>query len=79
MTLTFDAAASAGGKTTSNTDVVTRQFVELVPNERISLAIHFVSDDPSFAGTMTMTWSLTPKNGGALVTITAVDVPPDIT
>lgn len=79
MTLVFEAAASsAGGKTTSDTDVVSGRFVELVPGERIALAINFVSDDPAFAGTMTMTWTLAPENGSTLVSIAAVDVPPGI-
>jgi uncharacterized protein YndB with AHSA1/START domain len=78
MTLRFDATTSAPGKTTKSTDVVSGRFVELVPDERISLAINFVSDDPSFAGTMTMTWTLVSENAGTLVTITAVDVPPGI-
>ncbi len=51
---------------------------DVVPNERISLAIAFVSDAPDFAGTMTMTWIFAPENGGTRVTITAVDVPPGI-
>jgi uncharacterized protein YndB with AHSA1/START domain len=79
MTLVFDAAASSSeGKTTSNTDVVRGQFVELAPAERISLAINFVSDDPCFAGTMTMTWTFVPEGGSTRVTVTAVDVPPGI-
>jgi uncharacterized protein YndB with AHSA1/START domain len=79
MTLVFDAAASSTeGKTTSNTDVVNGKFIELLPDERISLAIEFVSNDPSFAGTMTMTWNFVPENGSTLVTVTAVDVPPGI-
>jgi uncharacterized protein YndB with AHSA1/START domain len=77
MTLAFDSSA-ASGKTTSNTDVVNGRFIDLVPNERISWAITFVSDDPDFAGTMTMTWIFASENGHTRVTITAVDVPPGI-
>jgi uncharacterized protein YndB with AHSA1/START domain len=78
ITLVFDAASSSGGKTTSNTDVVRGRFVELIPGERICWAIDFESDDPSFAGTMTMNWTFVPKNGSTLVTVTAVDVPTGI-
>lgn len=78
MTLVFDSANSTGGKTTNNTDVVSGRFVELVPGERIVWAINFESDDPSFAGTMTMTWTFAAENGSTLVTITAADVPPGI-
>ena len=38
----------------------------------------FVSDNPEFAGTMTMTWSLAPAVGGTRVTITATGVPDGI-
>ncbi|WP_338715679.1 SRPBCC domain-containing protein, partial [Streptomyces acidiscabies] len=38
----------------------------------------FTSDDPSYAGTMTMTWDLTPTPEGTRVTVTATDVPPGI-
>jgi uncharacterized protein YndB with AHSA1/START domain len=78
MTLVFDATTATGGKTTSNTDVVSGRFVELVPGERIVWAINFASDDPAFAGTMTMTWTFAAENGSTLVTITAVDVPSGI-
>lgn len=78
MTLVFDAATATGGKTTSNTDVVSGRFVELVPGERIVWAMDFESDDPAFAGTMTMTWTFAAENGSTLVTITAADVPPGI-
>lgn len=78
MTLVFDAATATGGKTTSNTDVVSGRFVELIPGKRIVWAIDFESNDPAFAGTMTMTWTFAAENGSTLVTITAVDVPPGI-
>jgi uncharacterized protein YndB with AHSA1/START domain len=78
MTLVFESPG-VSGKTTRNTDVVNGRFLELVPNERVALAITFVSDDPAFAGTMTMTWAFAPEDGGGTrVTITAVDVPPGI-
>lgn len=34
-----------------------------------------MSDDPAFAGTMTMTWTVRSVDGGTLVEITADDVP----
>jgi Activator of Hsp90 ATPase homolog 1-like protein len=37
--------------------------------------VNFVSDDPDFAGTMTMTWQLIAVDGGTRVDITADDVP----
>ena len=58
-----------------NTDVVTGCFVELAPGERIVQSIEFASDDPAFAGTMTMTWKLAQATDGTEVTIVAEDVP----
>ena len=41
-------------------------------------AVDFVSDDPAYAGTMTMTWKVTAVNAGACVDIVADDVPDGI-
>ncbi len=38
----------------------------------------FVSDDPSFAGTMIMTWQLTPVDGATRVDFIADNVPEGI-
>ncbi|GII04222.1 hypothetical protein Pta02_62300 [Planobispora takensis] len=38
----------------------------------------FEADDPSYAGTMTMTWHLVAVGDGTEVTVTATDVPPGI-
>jgi len=75
MTLTF---AAAPGKSTANTDVVAGRFVELVPHERVVQAFEFDSPAPAFAGTMTMCWVLQATSTGAIVTVTAEDVPPGI-
>ncbi|HEV7249934.1 MAG TPA: SRPBCC family protein [Shinella sp.] len=75
MTLTFQAAT---GKSSENTDVVDGRFVDLVRGKRIVQAFEFVSDDPAFAGTMTMTWSLEAVAGGTDVTVVADDVPAGI-
>lgn len=74
MTLIFDVTASPG-KTTDNSDVVDGRFVALEPGRRISQRFDFVSADPAFAGTMTMTWTLTPQPDGTLVSIAAENVP----
>lgn len=76
MTLHF--AASGGGKTTSNSDLVDARFVELVPNARVVHDVAFVSDDPAHGGTMRMTWSLVPKEDGTEITVTAERVPSGI-
>ena len=78
MRLTYDGDGDAPGKSTADSDVVEARFVELVPDVRLVQAVEFVTDDPAFAGTMTMTWSLEPVDVGTLVTIRADDVPPGI-
>jgi hypothetical protein len=45
---------------------------------RVVQAVDFVSDDPSYAGAMTMTWEVTAVDGGTRVDITADDVPDGI-
>lgn len=78
MTLTYDDPTGSPGKFAADRDVVEATFTELVPNERVVEAIDFVADDPSFAGTMTMTWALKTVDGGTEVSITATDVPAGI-
>ena len=78
MVLTYERPDEADPKSTGDADIVEARFVALVPNERVVQAIDFESDDPAFAGTMTMVWSLTPTATGTLVMISATDVPPGI-
>jgi uncharacterized protein YndB with AHSA1/START domain len=78
MTLTYDDPASGDGKAGDGSDVVEARFVEVVAGVRIVQAVDFVSDDPDFAGTMTMTWAVSPVDGGTRVDIRADDVPDGI-
>jgi Activator of Hsp90 ATPase homolog 1-like protein len=41
-------------------------------------AVGFVSDDPAYAGTMTMTWQVNAVSAGTRVDIVAEDVPDGI-
>ncbi len=41
-------------------------------------AVDFVSDDPAYAGTMTMTWELSAVDAGTRVEVRADDVPDGI-
>lgn len=66
------------GKTTENEDMVSVRFVDLVPPERIIEAVTFVSDDPAFAGEMTLTISLTEVPDGTEVTMLFKNIPPGI-
>ena len=78
LVLTYADASTAPGKATADSDVVEARFVELAPGVRVVQAVDFVSDDPANAGTMTMTWQLTPVGTGTRVEIRAADVPPGI-
>jgi uncharacterized protein YndB with AHSA1/START domain len=78
LVLTYPDGSTSPGKSSENTDIVQARFVELTPGVRVTQAVDFVSEDSSFSGTMTMTWAISPTNGGSLVTITAEDVPEGI-
>jgi Activator of Hsp90 ATPase homolog 1-like protein len=62
-------------KTGAATDIVESRFIDLVPGVRVLQAVDFVSDDPAYAGTMTMTWEVTEVDGGTRVDIIADNVP----
>ena len=79
MVLTYPDASGSPGKATADADVVEARFVDVVPGVRVVQAVDFVSDDPTFTGTMTMTWEVTAVDGGTRVDITADDVPDGIT
>ncbi|MEO6996614.1 MAG: hypothetical protein ABI112_00850, partial [Terracoccus sp.] len=54
-------------KATADTDVVEARFVDLVPDVRVVQAVEFVSNEPGYAGTMTMTWEVAEVEGGTQV------------
>ena len=58
--------------------MVEARFVDIVPGERVVQAVDFVSDDPAYVGTMTMTWEVTAAGAGTRVDIVAEDVPDGI-
>ena len=78
LVLTYTDASGAPGKATSDSDVVEAQYIDIVPDVRVVQAVDFVSDDPAFAGRMTMTWEVTAVDGGTRVDIIADDVPDGI-
>ncbi|MBJ8342674.1 SRPBCC family protein [Antrihabitans sp. YC3-6] len=75
MILTYDAVPDGGGKTDEDSDVVEGRFIEISPDDRVVSAVDFASDDPSFDGTMTMTWSVSTVADGTCVDMRADDVP----
>lgn len=78
LVLTYADPTNSRGKTSANSDIVETRYVDIVPNDRVVQAVDFVSEDPEFAGTMTMTWTMRTVDGGTCVEITADDVPDGI-
>jgi uncharacterized protein YndB with AHSA1/START domain len=78
MVLTYADASNARGKATTDSDIVEARFVEVVPGVRVVQAVDFVSDEPGYAGTMTMTWEVTSVEAGTRVEIRADNVPEGI-
>ena len=78
MVLTYEDPSAASGKATADSDIVDGRFVDIVPGVRVVQAVRFVTDDPSLAGTMTMTWELNATRNGTRVDIRADEVPSGI-
>jgi uncharacterized protein YndB with AHSA1/START domain len=79
LVLTYLDASGAPGKARADADIVEARVVDIVPGERFVQAVDFVADDPAFAGTMTMTWSVVAVGDATRVDIVADDVPDGIT
>jgi uncharacterized protein YndB with AHSA1/START domain len=70
MILNYDSPlAGTPGKTSAKENVVDVRFTQIELNRRIVQVVDFQSDDPAFFGPMTMTWTLTPADGGKEVRI----------
>ena len=78
LVLTYADASLSPGKATADSDIVEARYVELVPDVRVVQEVDFDSDDPSFAGTMRMTWAVALVDGGTRVDIIAEGVPEGI-
>jgi uncharacterized protein YndB with AHSA1/START domain len=78
MVLTYADASSAPGKASADSDIVEARFIDIVPGARVVQAVDFVSDEPAYAGTMTMTWEVAKVDAGTRVVIRADDVPDGI-
>lgn len=73
--------AHGSGKTSADEDVVRGRFVRLVVDEKVVQVMRFESDDPAFAGEMTITWALEAlgtAEAGTKVTVTCANVPAGI-
>ena len=78
MRLTYKDPTQGQGKTSSDSDEVEVRFVRIDSGQRIVQEVDFVSDDPSFAGTMRMTWIFESTDQGTLVQVRAENVPEGI-
>jgi uncharacterized protein YndB with AHSA1/START domain len=78
MALIYEDADGAPGKSTGDSDIVEARFLEIDLDHRVVQSVEFVSDDPTMAGTMTMTWTATADGDGSLVEFRADGVPDGI-
>jgi uncharacterized protein YndB with AHSA1/START domain len=78
MELTYLDPADSPGKASASRDVTEVEIAALEPDVRVVWRVDFASADPAYAGTMTMTWTLTEVEGGTEVSVRADDVPPGI-
>ena len=66
---------SQRGKSAADTDTYHGRFVKLVPCEKIVEVIEFESQEPGFAGEMTMTVTLADVEGGTALSLLHENVP----
>ena len=78
MVLRYLEPPEGGGKAGADEDVAVVRRVRVEPAEVIVEEVDFPSDDPAFAGPMTMTWVFTEGDGGTYVDVEATNVPPGI-
>jgi uncharacterized protein YndB with AHSA1/START domain len=82
MSLTYvDRLETPRGKTSEDTDTFKGRFVKLLPYRKIVWAVEFQSDQPDFAGEMTVTWNLADAggvDGGSEVTVLCEGIPKGI-
>lgn len=75
VSLTYDDPASESGKSSVRTDTYAGRFVELAPGERVVEELEFETDDPTLAGRMVITTTVTATTRGSLVETVHEGVP----
>lgn len=78
LVLTYDDASGSPGKSAPDSDVAEVRISRIVPGELVEQLVDFEADDPAFAGTMRMAWSLRDTEDGTVVEFEARDVPEGI-
>lgn len=74
VSLTYELPGPAG-KSSTHTDTYHGRFTRLVPDSQVVEVIEFESEDPAFAGSMTMTTTLTDSGDGTDVVILHEGIP----
>jgi uncharacterized protein YndB with AHSA1/START domain len=75
LVLTYDDPTVTVAKSSADSDIIDARFVDVVQDGRVVQAVDFVSEDPAFTGTMTMTWAVHAVGDVTLVEFIADDVP----
>lgn len=78
MAFVYPETEQTKGKTSEHEDVFTGRFLEVIPNKRIVEVVQFESDDPAFAGEMTISTTFTQVASGTEVSVKAENVPTGI-
>jgi uncharacterized protein YndB with AHSA1/START domain len=78
MRLTYAERDRGHGKTSEDADEMVVRLTRIVQGRSIEQAVDFVSEDPAFAGTMRMTWTMAADGDRMRVTVRAEDVPAGI-
>ena len=79
LVLTYAERAAPHAKSSVDSDIVEARYLDIRADDRVVQEVNFVSDDPAFAGTMTMTWAVRAVDAGTRVEIIADGVPDGIT
>ena len=77
ISLTYEEPTETG-KTTEQTDSFHGRFVRLVNGAEVVQVIEFETDDPTLQGEMTVTYSLSPADGGTELVGLHEDVPSSV-
>lgn len=77
ISLTYDAPTSTG-KTSAQTDTFHGRFVKLVADEQVVEVVEFETKDPAMRGEMTITYTLTDKDGGTQIDAVHDHLPPGL-
>ena len=77
ISLTYDLPTDTG-KTSSQTDSFHGRFAQLVPDTKVVQAVEFETDDPTMAGEMIITYTLSPADGGTDLAGVHEHLPPGV-